>query len=363
MANEIPAVAEQQLRAGRMDAFAALAGGLAHELNNLLAGMVMVVDLLAGSCTRQRDRDVLIAMEESARRGVDLVRQVLWLARGVEEETALFQPKYLLLDAQRMARALFPAAVSIASEFPPDLWLLRGDPFAVYRILLDLCLEARCRLAAGGELVLAARNSEVDEIAASQHPGAAPGPYLVLEVATSAGGGSYPEAVSAGVQAGGGFSEVAARTGGGQAFRAYLPAVRRQAEAAESPVAETAAGELVLIVEGDTGVRLAMAGVLEKYGYSTLAAADGAEAVALFARSSPAAAVLASDLRYLDGPGVLRALRRLSDGIPAVVTGSAAQLAAWPEDAGAGRIALAKPFTVAGLLAALRQALAPSPPR
>src|SRR6185295_7466440 len=117
--------------------------------------------------------------------------------------------------------------------------------------------------------------------------------------------------VAAGVEACGGFSEVTARTAGGQAFSAYLPAVHRPAEAAAaaSPMAESAAGELVLIVEEDTGVRLAMAGVLEKHGYSTIAAADGAEAVALFARSSPAVAVLASDLRYLDGPGVLRALR------------------------------------------------------
>jgi two-component system, cell cycle sensor histidine kinase and response regulator CckA len=346
---------------GHADAVSALSAGLAHDLNNVLSAVLMMVDLLGESCTRDRERNVLAALEESARRGIALGRQLRWLAGGAEEEVALFQPKYLLIDLQKIAHTLFPASITVASRFSPDLLLLKGDPLKVYGLLLGLCLDARQALPeAGGELHLAAWNEELDEIASTLRPGSSAGPHVVLEVARSAGEGPIPATVVAAAAACGGFAEAVPRTGGGQAFRVYLPAVGM--EDPKSLVAELREGdgELILVVEGDTAVREAMAGVLEGRGYRVETGADGVEAIALFARDAQAiaAVVVAADLAYLDGPGTLRAFRRLRDGVPAVLTGGDDELAAHAALAcSCAPVVLGKPFTGTALLGAVRQAL------
>src|SRR6185295_12276724 len=210
--------------ADKSEALAALSAGLAHDLNNVLSAVLMTVELLEGSCTRERERTVLAALDDTARRGVALVRQLRWIAQGGEDEETLFQPRHLLGDLQKAARSIFPASVAVASDIPAALFMLRGSPLRFYRLVLDLCLDAREGLAAGGELRLAAWNTELDEIAAAQRPGLAPGPHMVLEVAPSAGEAALPAAAAAAVEACGGFAETAARANGGQALRVYLPA-------------------------------------------------------------------------------------------------------------------------------------------
>ncbi|HEV8579832.1 MAG TPA: response regulator [Thermoanaerobaculia bacterium] len=348
-------------RSGSSEALPALAGGLAHDLNNVLSAVLMMVDLLGESCTREREKSVLAALEESARRGVALGRQLLWLARGREEEATVFQPKYLLCDLQRTARAIFPASIGISSQFPSDLGMLQGDPLRLYRLLLDLCLDARDALtAAGGELSLGAWNDALDGVSAAQRSGAVAGPYVVLEVARSTGVGALPPSVAAAAAACGGFAEAVAPADGGQAFRVYLPAVHSPSvPQSTAAAARQGQGELILVVDGDAAVREAVAGILESQGYRVETAADGVEAIALFARDAPAVAavVLAADLAYLDGPGALRVLRRLREGVAAVLTGEAAAPAAAAE--GSAAVVLAKPFSGSALLAAVRQALEP----
>jgi CheY-like chemotaxis protein len=355
---ESPAAATPRRMEGQA-ALAAIAGGLAHELNNLLSSVIMMVDLLRGSCTLERDQTLLTAMEESARRGVHLVRQMHWLASGVEDGCTLFQPRHLLLDVLKMATASVPAAVAVAGDFPADLWLLRGDPVRFYRACLDLCLEARDRLTHGGELALKAWNTELDEVAATQRPGLAAGPHLALELARDGAETDSPPLAASLFAGFGGVAEALPRAGGGQVFRVLLPAVRPPAEETlTGGESQDGRGELVLVVETDDAVREALTGVLERHGYRHLAAADGAEAVALFAQRAEetAALVVGADLRFLEGPAVLRAVRRLRAGVPAVATGTPRELAAWPAGP-APWIPLAKPFGADALLAALREAL------
>ncbi len=353
--------AGQASESGRSEAFAALAGGLVHDLNNLLSATVMLVDLLGASCKVERDRALLSSVEESAQRGVALVRQLLWLARGSEEKGTLFQPRYLLLDVARMIQATFPPEISVASQFPQDLWLLQSDPFQVYRAFLELCQAARGQVSGGGKLSLAARNELLDEVAAAMRPGLAAGPHLVLEVTASSVGGKFSASAAAVFAASGAVAEVAAIAGGGQVFRLYLPAAPIPAEVKKPTGApKPGGGELVLVVEGDAAVRQALAGVLERHSYRTLAAADGAEAVALFAQSSATIAlvVVGTGLRFLDGPAVVRALRRLREDVPVVATGGADELAAWPQEPTlVAEAVLAKPFTVPDLLAAVPRVL------
>jgi CheY-like chemotaxis protein len=356
------------IASGPADALSALAGGLAHDLANVLSAVRMMVSLLEDSVAREREHSVLAAVDESAKRGVALLRQLVWLARGVEEEATLFQPKHLLSDLQRAARTLFPASVELACEFPPDLHLLRGNPLRVYRLLLDLCLAARQLLAAGGEITLAARNDELDSIAAARRRGLTAGPHVVLEVAVSAGGAAFPATAAVAVEASGGDCEVVPRPGGGQAFRVYLPAASDPSPEPVVPALEVqpAHGELILVAEGDRAVREAIAGVLEMHGYRTQTAADGAEAVAHFARDPQAvsAVVAATDLPYLDGLGLLRAVRHLRSQVPVVLTGGGELASARGQDDPASRAqaVLARPLNAAILLAALHEAMTEPPP-
>jgi two-component system cell cycle sensor histidine kinase/response regulator CckA len=363
MSSEEPSGAPHQgSESGRSEAFAALAGGLVHELNNLLSATVMLVDLLSASCKVERDRELLGSVDESARRGVALVRQLSWLASGSEEKGTLFQPRYLLLDVARMIQATSSPAISVASDFPQDLLLLQGDPFQVYVAFLELCHTARGQLSSGGTLSLSARNELLDEIGAAQRPGLAAGPHLVLEVTASCGGGEFSASAAAVFAACGAVAEVAAAAGGGQVFRLYLPAAGIPAEEEKklNRAPEPGGGELVLVVEGDAAVRQALAGVLEQHSYRTLAAADGAEAVALFAQSSATIALVlvGTGLRFLDGPAVVRAVRRLREDVLVVATGGADELAAWPQDPTlVTEAVLPKPFTVPDLLAAVHRVL------
>jgi two-component system cell cycle sensor histidine kinase/response regulator CckA len=349
----------------RGGAFAALAGGLSHELNNLLSAVLMLVDILEATRASERERQLLAAMGESARRGVGLVRQLHGLSRGDAQEGGPFQPRHLLLDVEKAARAVLSPHAAVSSHLAADLWLLTGDPVHLYEGCLDLCLAAG---EGEGDLALAAWNEGLDEVAAAQHPGLAAGPHVVVEVARPGCRSSFPAGAALHFAACGGVAEtLPAAAGSGVAFRVHLPAAPLPA-ADPAPAATPAGrGELVLVVESDPALRRALAAALEQNGYAALPAADGAEGVARFAAhlGTAAAVIVGADLRFLTGPGVAHAVRHLRPQVPVLPMGTAGELAAWPAEPGEEGVAaqrLVKPFGVAELLAALGRLLAGDPP-
>jgi hypothetical protein len=182
------------LRDERLRSFRALAGGAAHELNNVLATILMSVELLRQSGGEQADRRVLSALEETTRRGLHTTRQLQLLARGSESGPALFQPRFLLADVQELMRAASPDSTVVVSEYPPDLPLLLGDPLAFHQLLLALLLEARDALGGSGTLALCARGEELAALACAGSGAAVAGPCLVIEVSAfrERGGAAEP---------------------------------------------------------------------------------------------------------------------------------------------------------------------------
>jgi len=237
----------RRLRAERLECFGALAGGATHELNNLLATVLMSVDLLRRTCRAPAEKTALTSLEEIARRGLHMARQLQWLACGSECQALRFQPRYLMSDLQRLMISTSSSALVVVADCAPDLWLLEGDPLLVYQLLLAQLLAARDAVAAAGTISLAAHNQWLNGGRdGDANPG--PGPYLVFEVtgsraapaaALAAGNGrkaaASPFATSPArpltspadgeaLRALGGFSEMATpRTGYGR--RVYLPAV------------------------------------------------------------------------------------------------------------------------------------------
>jgi nitrogen-specific signal transduction histidine kinase len=169
---------ERSLRLERIDALAALAGGTTHELNNIFATVLMSLTVFRGGCKDAASLALLDSVEETARRGLLVTRQMQWLARATESEPVLFQPRFLLSDLQSLFAASFPSSLLIITDYTPDLSLLRGDPLLVYQLLLALVLEAAEDLGGAGTLTLAARNQELP----MAREGLAQGSYVVVEV-------------------------------------------------------------------------------------------------------------------------------------------------------------------------------------
>lgn len=238
----------QLLRADRMDSIGMLTGGVAHDLNNVLAPIVIGADLLRARLTDATNLDILTNIENSAQHGVALVRQLTMFARGGEGEHSQVDVAVLVAEVQGMLQQALPSNVQVTAASIPDLWMIQADPTQITQLLLNLCLNARDAMPDGGALRIAVGNTDVDEGVAAEHPGAQAGRHVVIEVRDT-GTGIPPEilekifdpffttkgvgkgtglglsTVAGIVKSHGGFLKVESRVGAGTAFRLFLPAV------------------------------------------------------------------------------------------------------------------------------------------
>jgi hypothetical protein len=164
-----PEMERRLLWAARMECLAALASGLTHSLSNLLASTLMSVEVVLRANPESAQRQLLTSLQNMTREGLEMVRQVLWIARGVEGEPVVFQAQYLLVELQRLFAAFMPA-VPIITSYPQDLWPLAGDPHRFVQLVLALCEEVRRELPAGAALTLSAANVEPAPGAGDERP-------------------------------------------------------------------------------------------------------------------------------------------------------------------------------------------------
>jgi PAS domain S-box-containing protein len=380
-------VEAQFLRAQRMESIGTLAGGIAHDLNNVLTPVLMAVDLLRARVGEPGLRELLNSVEASAERGAEMVRQILSFARGVEGQRVVVQLKHLVRDLEKVLGSTLPKSITVEAHVPRDLWVLSGDATQLYQVLMNLCVNARDAMPQGGRLRLAAENRVLDEAAARVHPDARPGRYVVARVADT-GTGIPPEildrifdpffttkeigkgtglglsTVLGIVRGHGGFVTVSSEVGRGTEFGVYLPAAEQAAAGPEGRgprASDRGRGELILVVDDEAPVRTLMAAALEGHGYRVRTAREGNEALTLFARHRAEVRLVITDVMMpgMDGPATIRALRKLDPALPVV---AASGLAETPGPAGPrlGEVQgfLPKPFTTDELLAAVREALA-----
>ncbi len=376
----------QFLRAQRMESIGTLAGGIAHDLNNVLGPIIMAVDLLKLTMTNPKDLELLDTVEVSARRGADMVKQVLSFARGIEGERLLLQPARLLKEVQKIVRETFPKSIIVQLAVPEDVWNFLGDPTQLHQVLLNLCVNARDAMPAGGRLRLSAGNLRVDAHFAAMHPEAHPGSYVVLEVADN-GSGMPPEVaerafepffttkeIGRGTGLGlsttlaiarshGGFITFESTPGKGTKFSVHLPAesestgVLPGGTIAELPRGH---GECVLVIDDEASIRSITAQTLDAFGYRVMTASDGAEGVAKYAQHMADIAIVLTDMMMpvMDGAVTIRALTKLNPAVKIIAASGLSAKGAEAEAAGVGvKTFIAKPFTAATLLATLRDLL------
>lgn len=338
----------QFMRAQRLESIGTLASGIAHDLNNILAPVMMSIKTLELNLHDEQSLKILQAMESSTKHGADMVRQVLMFGRGANGERVTIQPRHLLKEAVSIAEATFPKSVRIEQSFAPELWTVLGDATQIHQIVLNLMVNARDAMPDGGTLKIRADNETLGDGCSNLSADAKPGKYVVITVADTGAGippglidkifepffttkeigkgtGLGLSTASALVKGNGGFLTVYSEVNKGSTFRVYLPAT----EAAEAAaVAETKMdqyvghGELILVVDDESSIREIARATLEAYGYHVLVAGDGAEAIATFVKNmnTVRAIIIDNMMPVLDGKSAIPALKRIRGDVKIIAT-------------------------------------------
>ena len=175
----------QLMRAQRIESIGTLAGGIAHDLNNILTPILTSIELLKLTETDPKARHILETIEVSSKRGADIVRQVLSFARGVKGDRVEIQPKRLLKDIETLVRETFPKSIQLHLSLPKECWTIMGDPTQLHQILLNLSVNARDAMPNGGTLTILAENAVLDQRQTAKYLHAKPGRYVIITVSDS----------------------------------------------------------------------------------------------------------------------------------------------------------------------------------
>jgi PAS domain S-box-containing protein len=339
----------QFLRDQRMQSIGTLAGGIAHDLNNVLGPILMGVELLRSQVTEESGKATLGVINSCAARAADLIRQVQSFARGVDGSRVPVNAALILREIEVIIAETFPKNIETRLIISTEPWIIIGDPTQIHQVMMNLCLNARDAMPSGGKLEIELSNKVLDEMYAELTPDAKAGAYVMLRVSDS-GAGMPAEVmdkifepffttkeVGSGSGLGlstalgiarshGGFIHVASKPGQGATFKVYFPA-KREAVPFDKGRAQRSAiprgnGELILVVDDEDGIRMMAQSVLERFGFKTIGARNGAEGVAAFAQQSAEIAAVLTDIAMpvMDGPTMIVALRTMKPGVKIVVT-------------------------------------------
>lgn len=376
----------QLLRAQRLESVGRLAGGIAHDLNNMLSPVLIGAGVLRQSVSDPEMLSLVEAMESSARRGAQVIKQLLTFGRGVEGDRGPVHLKALVTEVRNIIRETFPKNIIVEWNPPGDGGLVQGDATQLHQVLLNLCVNARDAMPDGGTLELALETRSLDADAARSFPGARAGRYVVLCVSDT-GTGIAPEhldrifdpffttkapGVGTGlglstalgiVRSHGGFIDVQSRLGDGTVFEVYLPAGTPEPDAgAEAATGELprGGGECVLVVDDEESVRRIVRRVLEFTGYRVVEAGNGTDALALYGRHRADVKVVLTDLMMpgMDGARLVRALHDIAPKIP-IVTMTGIDIPPAVDELRQLGVTecIAKPFSTEALARAIQRAL------
>jgi len=378
---------DQLLRSQRMECIGTLAGGVAHDLNNILAPILLCAELLREDDVQGDARDQIIStIEECAERGADIVGQVLTFARGVTGDRTVLQLRHLVRELEKIMKETFPRMITIINKMPRDLWPVMGDATQLHQVLLNLCINARDAMPQGGRLVISGDNVELGEDAVAISPDAKAGPYTVLEVTDT--GMGIPEDVVGKifdpffttkevgkgtglglstligiVKSHGGFVCVSSKVGKGTTFKVYLPASigGDAADGKHEPKAvPRGLGETILIVEDETAIRSVINDVLTRNGYRVISASNGTDGVAAYARHAAEIEVVLTDVMMpmLDGVEMTRTLRKMNPDVRVIVcTGQATEFRQAELRELGVKVFLQKPYASEKLLTVLHEVI------
>lgn len=377
---------QQFLRAQRMESIGVLAGGIAHDLNNVLAPIMMSIEVLRDSVSDEAGLEMLDLMATSAKRGADMVTQVLSFGRGLESRQITMNLADPVREMRSITSETFPKNITLVDQMPPELWSVEADPTQLHQVLMNLCVNARDSMPNGGEIRISAENVVMDELGAAMNIEAHAGPYVKLRVADTGmgipkdnlerifdpffttkepgkGTGLGLATTLAIVKSHHGFIRVQSKHGRGTEFLLYFPAravQRTSTPMSTASVAPPGRDELILVVDDELAIREVTRHVLEAHGYRVLVAADGSDAVSMFVKHSGQIQLVITDMMMprMDGRAATAVLRSLDPTVRIIGASGLGRPEAVESDARlAIRHFLAKPYDAPTLLRTVRQAL------
>ncbi len=381
--------AEDQLRqAQKMEAIGRLAGGVAHDFNNILGIIVACSELL-------RDRVSAIPglsqyvenIHKASDRGASLTRQLLAFSRKRPSSPIVMDLNERLRDTAKLLRPLMGDDVEVTLANRSAASFIEADPGQIDQIVMNLAVNARDAMPKGGKLILETSGVSFDDAFARQHPPMRPGDYVLLAVSDSGVGmeaGIVPRifepffttkdvgkgtglglsTVYGIVQQSGGHIFVYSEPGRGTTFKVYLPSaeakIERDGDTEMQPEFAEGAKATILLVEDDELIRGLTKQMLEEHGYRILEASDGASALKLAHASGNRFELVLTDvvMKTMSGPEMVRELNKLNLA-PKVIymSGYTGELIGEHDFETTGSTLLEKPFTRAALLKAVYESL------
>ncbi|MBE9178364.1 GAF domain-containing protein [Oculatella sp. LEGE 06141] len=336
----------QFFHAQRLESLGTLAGGIAHDLNNILTPILTAAQLVQLKLPQVEPsvQGLLKMQETNAKRGAALIKQMLSFARTTEGKPMQLQVSHLILELQQIVNETFPRSIEFYADIEPELWSVSADATQIHQVLMNLCINARDAMPQGGTLTLSAQNLLVDEHYAGMNLDAKVGAYIVISV-TDTGVGIPPETIhrvfepffttkepGQGTGLGlstvigivknhSGFVHIYSEVGQGTQFKLYLPAV----QGAKAPSEENidlllGQGETILVVDDEAAIRDITKASLETYNYNALTASNGIEATILYAQHQDKISAVLMDMMMpeMDGPTAILTLKKLNPHVKIV---------------------------------------------
>ena len=351
---------ERLARAQRLESIGNLAGGIAHDLNNILAPVRLGAEFMKTLPFAGQEREIIEVMDISINRATELVQQVLAFSRGRRSKREPMWLAPIISELERLVRESFPRDVKLDIRLDPALAPVKADSTQILQVLMNLCVNSRDAMPAGGIITLAADNVVLGSAQTASFPGAQPGPHVRIRVSDS--GTGIPSQVrdkifepffttkdvgkgtglglstALGImQEHNGIIELESTGPQGTMFVVYLPAsaeppVPPQATPGGGPVlkksgeraaeAKPGLGHTVLVVDDEVPLRQAVAFILGQRGYTVIEASDGLQAIEQVKARGGEIKVVLLDVMMprLDGVATLKALRDLRPGMRVIAT-------------------------------------------
>lgn len=375
----------QFFRAQRLESIGTLASGIAHDLNNILTPVLATAQLLQMKLTNldERSQQMLQVLEANAKRGAELVKQVLSFARGVEGKQTTLQVKHLIREIHQIVQETFPKSIHVITEVPGQLWTTTGNATQLHQVLMNLCVNARDAMPSGGTLKIFAENLTVDATDARMNFDAKAGKYIAITVEDTGSGipaeildrifepfyttkevgkgtGLGLSTALGIIRSHHGFVTVSSTLGAGTQFKIFLPAVMAMSRRTiNTPEALIGRNELILIVDDEAPVREVTKTSLETCNYRVLTAQDGVEAISIYAQHQDEIDLIIVDMMMpsMDGPTTIRTLQKINPDVKVIaVSGLLSNYE--PQTAQFGlQSFLPKPYTIEELLKAVDETL------
>lgn len=376
------------VRSQRMESLATLAGGVAHDMNNVLGPILMGAEMIRRRVQDPWAQQKLKEIEASARRGADIIRQILDFSRGTEGEKIPVQIRHVLKELVQFGAHAFPKSIDVAGTFPRDLPTIIGDAGQIRQAVLNLMVNAGDAMPDGGTMTLEAEPvSLLAEEADALSPHGTAGHYVQIRVRDT-GSGIAPEVVArvfepfyttkargrgtglglattlSIVQGHEGFMSVESEPGRGSTFSLFFPmAELPQTETVgqqTSSVTLAGQGQTILVVDDEPMMLEMNADMLEAFGYETLKAVNGKEGLKQFEAAADRISMVITDINMpvMNGPAMIEAIHALKPDLPVIaISGLSGTVHSQEGTALGGVQILHKPYAIDDLLHIVEQKL------